>query len=381
MPSIYRSNIVEIDLNAIAHNVRVLKDIVRPARVMAVVKADAYGHGIMQSARAALEAGADSLGVAIPEEGVLLRESGFDCPILVMGGTSRAGCEASVEYNLTQTVFSEETAKYLHEATQHTGLPANIHIKLDTGMNRVGIKTERELKSLMELIKDCPLLSVSAAFTHFACADEDEAATRSQNERFSQMLDCLRKLGFGGYLHAANSAAALRFKWTHYDCVRPGLAIYGADPMAGTDTGGDYSLIPAMTWRTRVAQVKLIGEGERVSYGWRFTAPRAMPVATLMVGYGDGYKRLNGAREDGTARGHVLINGRRAPIIGRVCMDQMMVDLTGIQDVKAGDWAVLLGGQGSEFISVDELSSWADTISYETLLSVSPRVPRLYVRL
>ena len=366
-----RYHFCEIDLAAIRHNVGVMKShIAGGARFLAVVKADAYGHGAVPVAKAALEAGADMLAVAIPEEGIELREAGIAAPILVLGGIEESAAEAVVQNDLTQVVFDERRIRALAQAGQKLGRCARVHLKLDTGMNRIGVRTAEEAQALTRLIDSLPGVALTGCFTHMATADEpDSTGTLRQIERFEALCKAVKAVHPGEIIcHGANTASIFRYPQLHADMVRGGLALYGYPPVPEA-TG----LQPAMRWVTRGIYVKTIAPGDRVSYGGTFVATRPTVVMTLPVGYADGYRRgISG-------KGCVLVRGRRAPILGRVCMDQMMVDVTDIPGAQEGDEAVLLGRQGDEQIDAEEMAAWLDTISYEVLCSPSKRVPRVYI--
>lgn len=366
-----RYNVCEIDLAAIRHNVGVMKErIVGGAEFLAVVKANAYGHGAVPVARAALQAGADMLAVAIPEEGIELRNAGIDAPILVLGGIEEAAARDVVQNELTQVVFDEARIRALAEAGQALGKTAKVHVKLDTGMNRIGVRTEDEVKTLVRLIDSLPGIELTGCFTHMATADEDDkTGTLAQLTRFETLCNAIASVHPERIIrHAANTACIFRYPQAHADMVRGGIALYGYPPVA--EAAG---LKPAMRWVTRGVFVKTIQAGDRVSYGGLFEAERPTVVMTVPVGYADGYRRgISG-------KGCVLVRGKRAPILGRVCMDQMMVDVTDIPDAQVGDEVVLLGRQGKDCIDADEMASWLDTISYEVLCSPSARVPRVYI--
>jgi len=368
-----RTNYCEIDLEAIRNNVRVMRSYKREvATLIAVVKANAYGHGAEKVAKAALDAGARMLAVAIPEEGIELREASIKAPILVLGGIEPQAAESVAQYMLEQTVFDEATVRALSEAGVKAGRPVRVHIKLDTGMGRIGVRTKEEAVTLAELIDSLPGVNLGGYFTHMATADEDDPeATLTQIARFEEMGDAIYHMPVlrleGLCCHAANTACIFRYPQVHYDAVRGGIALYGYSPVPGVE-----GLMPAMRWITRAVHVKTIAPGERVSYGGTFTAQRETRVMTVPVGYADGYRRaLSG-------KGCMLVRGQRAPIIGRVCMDQTMIDVTDIPQAQVGDEVVLLGAQGNECIDAEEMAAWLGTISYEVLCAPSPRVPRVY---
>ena len=366
-----RVNYCEIDLDAIRHNVGVMRaQLAAGVRFLAVVKADAYGHGAVPVARAALEAGADMLAVAIPEEGIELREAGVGAPILVLGGIDEAAAQAVAEYGLTQAVFDESRVRALVAAGCACGRAAQVHLKLDTGMSRIGVRTAEEAQALVRLIDSLEGIELTGCFTHMATADEeDSTGTLAQIARFHAMCDAIAQVHPGPITrHAANTASIFCYPQAHADMVRGGIALYGYPPVPQAK-----GLRPAMRWVTRGVYVKTIMPGDRVSYGGLFEAERETRVMTVPVGYADGYRRAI------TGKGCVLVRGQRAPILGRVCMDQIMVDVTDIPGAQAGDEVVLLGRQGDEMIDADEMAAWIGTISYEVICSPSPRVPRVHV--
>ena len=362
----------EIDLSAIRRNVDVMKErLGKETKFLAVVKADAYGHGAVPVAKAALAAGADMLAVAIVEEGVELRRAGITCPILVLGGIEESAAEAVVKADLTQAVFSEEIIRALRMAGLKFGRTAKVHLKLETGMNRIGVRTAQRVRELVSLIDSMPWIELTGCFTHMATADceDDGGATLEQIRRFEMLCEAIREVHPAPITrHAGNTACIFRYPQAHFDMVRGGIALYGYPPVPEA-TG----LQPAMRWVTRAVMVKELQAGDRVGYGGTFAADKPMRVMTLPVGYADGYRRAI------SGKGCVLVRGQRARVLGRVCMDQIMVDVTDIPGAQAGDEAVLMGTQGDECISADEMAAWLDTISYEVLCSPSRRVPRVYV--
>jgi len=368
-----RKTFCTIDLGAAARNVRAIRASLNPAtKMIAVVKADAYGHGLVPFSKVALKNGAACLAVAIPEEGIALREAGVTAPIIILGNNLPDAAEAIVTHDLQPTVCEPSLAKALDEEARRQGKWVQVHLKVDTGMGRIGIREERELDRMAECLKGCTNLEVQGLFTHFANSDgADKGYAHEQFERFVAFQKRLAGHGFAPQLHAANSAAIADLPETHLDMVRAGIMMYGYYPSPNVHK--NIPLEPVMSVKTQVYFVKTVPAGETISYDRTYTTWRPTRVATLAVGYGDGYKRaLSG-------KGAVLIRGRRAPILGRVCMDQVMVDVTEIPGVVEGDEAVLLGTMGSERIDADEIAEWANTISYEVLLSFSARVPRVYV--
>ncbi|MBR5111384.1 MAG: alanine racemase [Clostridia bacterium] len=364
----YRGTYIRVDLRAIAANTEALRQATAPTpHMLAVVKANAYGHGLVQVAKTALNHGADWLGVAIPEEGERLRQAGVEAPILVLGAVNEKGAEASVRNSLTQTVFDPERVRMLEETAARMNAAAQVHLKCDTGMGRIGVRRSEELQAMLDALKAAPHVRLTGAFTHFADADgESDAYSLGQIEAFNRFTALLPK---GILIHAAASAASLRYPQARYDMTRQGISLYGCAPVKNAP-----ALKPALSWHTEIVYVKDLPAGACVSYGCTYRAEKTMRAATLPVGYGDGYHRaLSG-------KAFVLIGGKRCPVIGRVCMDQIMADVTDVPEEKLflGAPAVLLGRQGREEITADELASWAGTISYEMLLAATARVPIIY---
>ncbi|MGZ5353242.1 MAG: alanine racemase [Actinomycetota bacterium] len=364
----FRPTVVEVDLGAIRHNVRLLKP--ERAELLAVVKADAYGHGDAHVARAALEAGATRIGVALVEEGLGLRDRGIDAPVLVLSEFAHGSEKEALAAGLTPSVYTNEGLARVAEAAGSLGRPVGVHLKVDTGMHRVGLWPPGAATAFARLIADAGL-ELEGLWTHFASSEEDEEGTLGQLRRLLEVRDALEREGVHpGLLHAANSAATIRFPQAHLDLVRPGAALYGLDPGAGL--GPAFGLRPALTWRSAVTMVKRLPAGERLSYGWRYTLERETTVATVPVGYEDGYRRGLSSRAD------VLVAGLRHRVAGTVTMDQILVDC-GDDEVHVGDEVVLLGAQGGERITAEELAAHVDTIGYEMVTAISERVPREYV--
>ena len=363
----------EIDLSAIATNVRMACGLAGSGRaVMAVVKADAYGHGAVPVARAALAAGATWLGVAMPEEAAVLRAAGIGSRILILGPIAPAQAGLVACHDLDQCVSDPAQAEVLSRVATSAGRSLRLHLKVDTGMGRVGVSL-REVGPAAARIAALPAVRLAGLMTHFAESDaEDPGFTREQLARFATATDALRAAGVPIPLrHAANSAALLCHPGARLDLARPGIMLYGCHPCARrgqTDPG----LAPALRFLTVVSHLKDLPAGGSVSYGRTFVAPRDLRIATLPVGYADGLARLL------SGQGQVLIGGQRVPIVGRICMDMTMVDVTRVPDVRVGDEAVLIGRQGAEEITVDEIAALTGTISYEVLCRVGARVPRVY---
>lgn len=363
-----------INLSKLDRNIRNLKRLLKPStELMAVVKGDAYGHGAVGVAHQALVSGASWLGVAIPEEGAELREAGITAPILVLGGIDEAQVKTVVEYDLTQCVFSLEIARLLNYEAQRLNKKIAVHLKVDTGMGRIGLSDIESIKEFCLEVKSFSHLKLEGIFTHFASADEeDKSFTNQQIKRFLNVLDVLRSYGVNfKWIHAANSAAIIDCPDAHFNLVRAGIAMYGYYPSAAVKRSLVH-LEPILQWETKVVYVKNINKGDSVSYGRTFIAEGPRRIATLPVGYADGYSRLL------SNKGWVLIDGQRAPVVGVVCMDQVMVDVTHIPDVKPGDTAVLIGTQGGETISAEDIANLCGTISYEVLTGIGQRIPRIY---
>lgn len=364
----FRPTEAVIDLEAVRRNVRALAP--ERAAVMAVVKANGYGHGDVAVARAALSAGASWLGVALVEEGIRLREAGVEAPILVLSEFPRGSEKEALAARLSPTLYTREGLRSVAGAASALEAPARAHLKLDTGMRRVGLPPAEAEEFVREMLRAG--VGFEALWTHFAKADEpdDPSMARQLDEflRASQRLSSARLRPL--YLHAANSAATMRSPATHLGLVRLGIAMYGLAP--GPGLPGTDGLRAAMSWRSSVSFVKRVGAGQGISYGLRYRLQRESTVATVPVGYADGYSRLLGDR------GVVLIRGRRHPVAGTVTMDQLMVDC-GDDAVQPGDEVVLLGSQGGERLTADELAGWMGTINYEVVCRVSERVPRRYV--
>jgi len=366
-----RPTVAEIDLSAIAFNLAGIKKKVAPAAIMAVVKADAYGHGAVEVSRLALQQGAEYLGVALTQEGIELRQNGLRCPILVFGGTWPEEAESLVAHDLEATVYDSKGLEALQAAARKHNKLAKIHIKLDTGMGRVGVDW-REALPFAEKAAGSEGIELQGLYTHFATSDQmDKSFAYLQLARFQQVIEQLEAKGIRIPIkHTANSGAILDMPESYFDLVRPGVMMYGYYP--SKETSESVPLRPAMTFKTRVLNVKAIERGISVSYGRQFIAEKETRIATLPVGYADGYNRLL------SNRGEVLIRGRCYPIVGRVCMDLIMANLGDDEDVVVGDEAVLFGRQGNEDVTVQSICDLLGTIPYEVTCWVSKRVPRVY---
>jgi alanine racemase len=361
----YRPTWVDVDLDAIRHNARVLKP--EAAELMAVVKANGYGHGDVEVTKAAIDAGATWAGVALVEEGLHLRAAGIEAPILVLSELPPGSEAVALAHRLTPTLFSDAGLERLAAAARGS---VPVHLKVDTGMHRVGVWPPEETPGFARRVQDAGL-EVEGLFTHFARSEEDEATTEGQLAKFLETAEAVRSAGVSPrVLHAANSGATILHPASHLDLVRPGIALYGIEPAPGI--GADFGLRPALSWRSRVSAVKRLAASEAVSYGHRYRLERDAWVATVPVGYADGYPRQL------TNLGSVLIGGRRQPIAGTVTMDQLLVDC-GDAEVQVGEEVVLIGHQGDESIEADALGRLFGTIGYEIVSRIGDRVPRRYV--
>ncbi len=361
---------VEVDTAAIARNVRTLKALTKPGtRFMAVVKADGYGHGALGSAQAALTAGADRLGVATLEEAVTLREAGVTAPIHLLSEPPSSGIGLVIEQAVVPTVTSREFAVDLSRAAMLAGVTVRYHLKVDSGMNRIGVRAE-EAHDMVAWLRGLPGLEMEGVFTHFATADvPGDWEFERQVERFQKAIDRMRTEGVRPpIVHAANSAATILHPETHFDMVRCGIAIYGLHP--APSTYGAVELQPAMSVKARVSYVKRIGLGDGVSYGLTYHAGAPTTIATVPAGYADGVHRA------ASNEMQVLLGGKRCQQVGRICMDQLMVEVPDGVRVAPGDEVVLVGMQGADRILMDEQAAHAGTINYELACAFALRMER-----
>ncbi|MBN2335913.1 alanine racemase [Candidatus Bathyarchaeota archaeon] len=364
----------EVNLDRLAHNIREVRRVTPgSAEIMAAVKADGYGHGAVESAKAFLGDGADRLATATLGEAMELRRGGVEAPILVLGYVPEYLYPRLLEYGVSAAVYQVEHAEALSRVAVETGRETVVHVKVDTGMGRLGFKAEEAVKSIA-VISGLPGVRVEGVFTHFAVSDEaDKSYTRDQFRRFMKVVDRLEARGVEVPLrHVSNSAAIIDLPEYSLDMVRPGIMLYGYYPSPDVDHSR-VDLRPAMAFKAKVSHVKTVPAGTGLSYGLTYHTGRETVVATLPVGYADGYRRGL------SNRGEVSIRGRRAPIVGRVCMDQCMVDVTDVPGVEVGDVATLFGGSGAA-PSVEEVAGWLGTIVHEVTCGVSRRVPRVYLR-
>jgi alanine racemase len=378
----------EIDLDAVAANTRELRRVTRPeARLLVAVKANAYGHGLVEVARQALESGADALGVARMPEALALRDAGIDAPVLIFGFTPPSDVETLVRHDLIQTVYAPEIAKAYAEGIGKTGGRLKVHLKVDTGMGRLGIlpDSRRYVEPGMSVsdhavrevlaIAGLKELTLEGIFTHFASSDSaDKRFAEEQFGTFMAFLDQLKRSGIEFELrHAANSGAVIDMPHTHLDMVRAGVSLYGLYPSDEVDKSR-IDLIPVMTLTARIVHLKKVPAGFPVSYGMTHRTPSPTVIATVPVGYADGFNRRL------SNRGHMLVRGQKAPIVGRVCMDLTMIDVGRIADVAVEDEVVILGRQANEAITADDLAGLLGTINYEITSAITARVPRVFLK-
>lgn len=361
-----RHTYIEVNTATLENNARLMRAAMPPQiKLCAVVKANAYGHGSCEAAAAFLKGGADWLAVALPEEGEELRDYGIQAPILVLAPTNEEGYALCARNGLTASIHSLEGLAAAEKAARNVGM--DVHLVADTGLSRDGFRERGEWREAIARLQSSASLQLTGAFTHFADADgKSDAFTNRQMRAFSDFVALLPE---GLMLHAASNAAALRYPHTRFNMVRPGIALYGYPPVET-----DIPFKPALSFYTEVTALRWIEEGDAVSYGCTFKPQRRTLIATLAAGYGDGVARAF------SPGGSVLIKRHKYPIVGRVCMDQMMADVTGSAGIAIGDQAVLIGQSGEEYITAQDVANVLHTISYEVLLSPSRRVPTVYTR-
>lgn len=369
----YLRTYAKIDLDAVLHNIKeVKKQIENSVKVMAVIKADGYGHGATALGDF-LKEEVDYYGVATIEEAIELREYGIELPILILGYTSPNQYIELVENNITQTVYTLEMAKEMSKAGEICGKKAKIHIALDTGMTRIGFEANEASILAIEEISTFPNLMVEGLFTHFACADEmDKSYSKLQIDRYDNFIVLLeeRKIHIP-IKHMCNSAGIMEFDHHRFEMVRAGIITYGLYPSEDVDKN-IINLKPALEWKAHVVNVKTVDMGYGVSYGRTYVTKNKTKIATISIGYADGYPRAL------SSKARVLIHGKYAPIIGRICMDQMMIDVTHIDNVEIEDEVILVGKDGECIISVEELANMAGSFNYEFICGIGKRVPRVY---
>ncbi|MGI6085691.1 MAG: alanine racemase [Acetivibrionales bacterium] len=367
----------EINLDNIAHNVKEIQiKAGKRTEIMAVVKADAYGHGVLETVNTLIKSGCTRLAVSMLDEAIQLRQIGVDIPILVLSHTNPSRADELIKYNITQTVYSHDMASFLSDEAVRHGTKARVHIKIDTGMNRVGFPPGYSAVKAVKEIQSLPGIIVEGIFTHFATADEkDDDYTARQTELFNSIISELNRIGILIPIrHVANSAAIIQYPELAMELVRPGIILYGIYPSKEVDRSV-LDLKPAMALKTNISMIKWVEKNTSVSYGRKFVTKRKSQIATIPAGYADGYSRLL------TGKSRVLVNGQFAPIVGSICMDQCMVDVTDVKgDIKIGDEVVMLGKQGDCEITAEELAGYMGTIPYEIVCIIGKRVPRVYFK-
>ena len=366
-----------VNLDAIKHNLlEIRKKLSDDTKLMVIIKADAYGHGAVPLAKVIGDSGKiDCYGVAIIEEAVELREAGINKPILVLGYTPKEQYDLVVSHEVAQTVFQYDMAKALSEEAIRQGKTAKIHIKIDTGMTRIGYSDTKESVDEIKRIAALDNIEIEGLFSHFAKADEtDKTDSQKQLQRYISFITKLEQEGICIPIkHMANSAGIIEFPEAYFNMVRCGIATYGIYPSDMVNKE-EIKLIPAMELKTHVIYVKDVGPGVGISYGGTYITDKPTKVATIPVGYADGYSR------NLSNHGRVIIHGQYAPILGRICMDQFMVDVTDIKDVKQGDIVTLLGRDGATYISAEELAEWSHSFAYELVCTIGKRIPRVYCK-
>lgn len=369
-----RETVIEINLNAIKHNINEFKKRVNDENIamMAAVKANGYGHGAVEVAKAAVSAGVSHLAVAFIDEGIELREAGITVPILILGYTPKEAAIDAIEYDIMMTAYRIEDVHYMNEVAKGIGKKARIQIKIDTGMSRIGLQ-EEEVKPFLEEVKEMQYVKVEGIFTHYSTADEiDKTYTMMQTELFEKAVSIAKEVGLHiPLIHSSNSAGTMELQHTFQNMVRVGIGVYGMYPSKEVDKAV-VSLQPALTLKSKVAHIKRAKVNRGVSYGNTYVTTGEEWIATVPIGYADGFSRQL------SSKGYALINGVRVPVIGRVCMDQLMLDVTKTMPVQVGDEVVFYGKQGAEEIPVEEVADMLGTINYEVTCMLDRRIPRVY---
>jgi len=365
----YRPTWAEINLSNLTHNLNQIKKMLAlKTRIMVTIKADAYGHGLIPVAKRLVSDGVDFLGIASIDEGIKLRNAGVSLPVLILGLILKKDIEPVFKYRLTATVCDEELALSLNNKARNYGKPINVHIKVDTGMGRIGV-LHPDAQKLVKKIHKLKFINIEGIFTHLALADMNKKFTLHQIDLFNDLIQGLNKDGINiPLVHAANSMGVIDYKISHFNMVRPGLVIYGLYPKENLK----IDLKPVLSLKTRVIFIKGVPSGFGISYGHDYITKKQTRIATLPIGYGDGYPR------NLSNKAPVLIGGRRFNICGKICMDQIMLDV-GDSAVKTGDEVVLIGSQGKNKITAEELARISGTIPYEIVCGLSSRIPRIYI--
>jgi len=368
---VLRPTLVEINLARLEANFKAIKQFVGNTLIMPILKANAYGHGLLEIARFMENIGADYLGVAVLEEGMLLRECGISMPILVLGGIWADQIHLFIKHDLTITASSIEKIEHINRTAKQMGVKAKVHLKIDTGMERIGVH-HYSATPFLEAAVQAENLMVEGIYSHFANADNgDISLTKLQLDRFNKVIEFFDRNKLKTPLrHIANSGAVLQLPESHLDMVRPGILLYGVYP--SSEVAKNILVKPVLAWKSRVVYFKVVQPGSGVSYGWRWKSDHLVRIVTIPVGYGDGYFRSM------SGQAQVIIRGNAYPVVGSICMDQMMVNIeweTGYN----GDEVILVGESDNKRISVEDLASWAGTIPYEILTNINTRVPRKYI--
>jgi len=361
---------VEINLNNLEYNFnQIKKSVSRETLIMAIVKANAYGHGAKPVVSRLIKSGCDRLGVAIPEEGIKLREDNVSLPIHVLGEVLIKQIPSIMNYNLIPTVSKMQTVKFINQFAKEKGVKKKVHVKIDTGMGRIGVLTENAVEFIKSVNKYSNI-KIEGLFSHFADADNsDKSYTYQQWNKFNEILKQLRKKKINIPLcHIANSATIIDLQEMQMDMVRPGIMLFGLKPSFDIN---NISLKPVLSWKTKIVYLKQVPAGTGISYGITYKTKNKAEVATLPLGYADGYSRLLSNKAE------VLIKGKRVPVIGNICMDQFMIDVTDVK-VNEGDEVILIGEQNNEKITADEIANLMGTINYEVICGINARVPRVY---
>jgi len=369
---LHRPTWAEIDLDALSRNLAAVRGRIGGRAILAVVKADAYGHGAVEVTRALEAEGVERFGVALPEEGVELRRAGIRAPILVLGGFAPPQADLLLRHDLVPAIYRPDQVEALAAAARRHGLMAPVHLKVDTGMGRLGVPAA-DVPAFIGVVEGSPSIRLTGAFSHLAVADDPaDPFTSRQIDQFREAIAAIRARGLAPEeIHLANSAAVLDHPPAWLTLVRPGLILYGYAPSSRVTP---LTVRPVLSLKTRIIYIKDVAPGTTLGYGRTFAAARPTRVASLAIGYDDGLPRLL------SNRGHVLVRGRRAPVVGRISMDLTTVDVTDIPEAGLGDEVVVLGGSGGEVVDADRIAAWAETISWEVLCGLGPRVPRLYIR-
>ncbi len=372
-PSFFRPTWVEIDKSDFLFNLKKIKEsLKKDTKVLAVIKSNAYGHGGIELAKEAVKAGIYGIGVSSIEEGISFRKAGIKVRILVFGsGYPLEYLSVATFWDLIPTISSLQGLHALSQLAHKYSKKLEFHLKIDTGMGRVGVIAGDNAKIMLDKIVNMSDIKMTGIYTHFAVADTNLSYTQNQLDKFNEIIRYAKKLGLKFIAHAANTAALLSSKKTHLDMVRPGIGLYGLSSFEHSQQ--KIKLKPVLSWKTKIIYLKKVPSGFCVSYGRTFVTNKASVIATVPVGYADGYARVLSNKAD------VLVRGKRCPVAGRITMDMMMIDVTDVKGVSIGDEVVLIGTQGKETIRAEELAKLQNTINYEVTCSISPRVPRIIV--